>query len=723
MFNGTIKARPVMPMLIVLGAGLGIFTGLFLGEYASVLHFIGDAYVQLLLMCVYPYLIASILHGLGKMDPVIAKRVFRKSWYFYVLAWALILATMMLLGVMFPAPGAPKVLVPAGQTSHFDVVKLLIPGNLFQSLSGNYVPAVVVFAVFFGLAIQHVKNRNAFLEITEQIKTASVRIWNWIVFVAPVGVFALFADVAGTIQSQDVKGILVYIVIVFLSSAVLIFLVLPYLISSFTGLSNRHLIKEIQGALLLAIMTSLSVVALPAINDLIIKLSRDKGVDDPDLPEITGTQVSIAYPFAQLGNLFVIFFILFSGYFFHLPLSLPERMMLPFTTLLSTFGSPSSAVNAVNFMTSIFHLPAGVVDLFVTSNSLTRYAMVAVSVMGFAFVAVLSTLSFYGKLTFRPFRLLRPFLVWGIFLLAVIFGSRSLLPSFWKTHTIPYGQFRLEPELASRVHAKVFNVPDTLPHVEKRTETTLQYIHKLGILRVGYGDGYMPFCYRNQWGELVGYDVSFMYQLAADINVDLEFYPYDINRMSRDLEEQRFDIAIGGLTVTVERLQKGNFSNPYIQSPYAILARSDLVSRLVSGPEVLKQTNLVIARYDNAVLHEFIRTNFPKNPVVDIASYQDIPDHPEIDIAFWSLAKAQAYAYTHDGFTAVVPVNFAPPFLYGYYMASGAIQFTNYVNYWIDLQRNNGFADRQKDLWINGNVPAYATNRWCIIRDVLHWVK
>lgn len=162
-----IKTRPIMPMLILLGAGMGIFTGIFLGEYASALRFIGEAYVQLLLMCVYPYLIASLLHGLGNMDPATMKKVFSKSWYFYVFAWAIILATMMFLGLMFPSPGVPKVLGHAEYTSHLDLVKLLIPGNLFQSLSGNYVPAVVVFAVFFGIAIQHIKNRQAFLEITE----------------------------------------------------------------------------------------------------------------------------------------------------------------------------------------------------------------------------------------------------------------------------------------------------------------------------------------------------------------------------------------------------------------------------------------------------------------------------------------------------------------------------------------------------------------------------
>jgi len=182
-----------LPVRILLGAMAGVLTGLLFGEKAAVVSFLGDAYVQLLVMCVYPYLIASLLHGLGKLDSRTSMRVFQQSWHFYLLAWGVSLVFILLLGFVFPLSGTPKVIIPTSGDVRMNLVDMLIPGNLIASLSSNYVPAIAICAVIFGLAIQRAKNKTAILEVTEQIKNACILIWNWIVYIAPIGVFALFA--------------------------------------------------------------------------------------------------------------------------------------------------------------------------------------------------------------------------------------------------------------------------------------------------------------------------------------------------------------------------------------------------------------------------------------------------------------------------------------------------------------------------------------------------
>ena len=114
----------------------------------------------------------------------------------------------MLLSFIFPISGTPKVIIPETGNVKVNLVNLLIPGNLISSLERNYIPAVVIFSVFFGLAMQRVKNKSTFLEITGQIKNACVVIWNWIVYVAPIGVFALFASTAGTVRQDEIGELL-----------------------------------------------------------------------------------------------------------------------------------------------------------------------------------------------------------------------------------------------------------------------------------------------------------------------------------------------------------------------------------------------------------------------------------------------------------------------------------------------------------------------------------
>ena len=717
------KVRKQMPVMILLGAILGVMIGVFFGDLVGFLKYIGEAYVQLLLMCVYPYIIASLLNGLGKMDQKIARKVFRKSWMFYVLAWLIVLVTMMILGSIFPAPTKPKVIFPFDQSHHIDLVTYFIPGNFLQSISSNYVPAVVVFAVFFGIAMQRIKNKDTFLEITDQIKRACVIIWNWIVFFAPIGVFALFAQTAATIEPQNIEGLLVYILVFFIIAIVLTFVIFPMIITAFVPISNRSLLRGIQSALLLAIVTSLAVIALPIIHDYVIKQSKERGIDDPHLIDIVGTQISIAYPLAQLGNLFVAFFILFSSYFFHSPLNISQYLLLPPLTLFSTFGSPSSAVNAVDFISSVYHSQGEFKELFVASSSITRFAQVAVSVMGFTFVTLLSTFSFYEKLVFKRSRLIRAGVVFILFSGLVFLGANSISSVFWKTSNISYHKFKISRDLVSGIQATIFKAGDTTANLSDSIQYSSFKLKKSRVLRVGYYDGFCPFSYINQWGDLVGFDVSLMYKLARDIDVKLEFYSIDPRDFINESSTNKLDIIIGGFIVTPQRLKYINISKPYFHTRNVILIRTDQVHRLSSFDDLAWQTDLVVGVYDNPTLKDIIQNNCPNNPIVIIDSYYDLPSHPEIDFVFWTLEKATAFAYLNPGFTVVVSEGVGSPLLFAFYMSDDTDTLEEYLNYWIDLQTTNGFIEQQKKYWISGKVTDDNSQGWCIIRDVLHWVN
>ena len=59
-----------LPERIALGAILGIATGIVFGERAAVLQPIGDAYGAMLQIAVFPYLLSSLMHSLGRLSPV-----------------------------------------------------------------------------------------------------------------------------------------------------------------------------------------------------------------------------------------------------------------------------------------------------------------------------------------------------------------------------------------------------------------------------------------------------------------------------------------------------------------------------------------------------------------------------------------------------------------------------------------------------------------------------
>lgn len=62
---------------VLVGGVAGIAAGAFFGDGCAILQPIGFAYVGLLEAAVYPYLICSLLHGLGSLQPAKAWRLFK----------------------------------------------------------------------------------------------------------------------------------------------------------------------------------------------------------------------------------------------------------------------------------------------------------------------------------------------------------------------------------------------------------------------------------------------------------------------------------------------------------------------------------------------------------------------------------------------------------------------------------------------------------------------
>ena len=71
----------------------------------------------------------------------------------------------------------------------------------------------------------------------------------------------------------------------------------------------------------------------------------------------------------------------------------------------------------------------------------------------------------------------------------------------------------------------------------------------------------------------------------------------------------------------------------------------------------------------------------------------------------------------------MVPKDFGNPFLFTYLMAPDSGGLANFVNYWLELRRADGFRAREFDHWIREQPRAPSEPRWSILRNVLHWVR
>ena len=102
----------------------------------------------------------------------------------------------------------------------------------------------------------------------------------------------------------------------------------------------------------------------------------------------------------------------------------------------------------------------------------------------------------------------------------------------------------------------------------------LDEIIKRGTLRVGMTGDYRPFTYLDKTSStFTGFDVDMAQALGKALGVKVEFVQTAWPQLMKDFEADNFDIAMGGVSITLERQKKGLFSTPIMREGKTPIAR------------------------------------------------------------------------------------------------------------------------------------------------------
>lgn len=699
---------------------VGILFGIVFGVYCSYLQPIGDLYVSLLQVAVYPYVISSLLKSLGSLVPRVALRICKQGWIFYVLLVFISLLTIFLLSLSIPASASS---ITIGKNIDFPIVHtlmaLLIPSNPFTALSLNYVPAIILFCVLYGVMLQHVKEKNSLFESLDAISKASLEFWNRLVAFSPYAVFALFANTSGTINLVELRALGVYFILFFVGTLSLAFWIIPALISSLTGVKQKTIFAELREGLLLALGTSLSVAALPFIQQFTCKMLAERSIETTESLEIVQTVSSVSYAFAQVGNCFLYLFMLFSAYYVAHPLAISEQMLLPIMGYLSSIGSPSATVNSVAFLADWLRLPASASSLYVETMALTRYPQVLASVMGIAGLTILMTLAYYGKLKVQWKKLHLHFFIIAAFFAIFLLGMKTIQPYIFVNKAASFNTFQLDDSLTSDVEVTLIRPGEPIPlNSENLSEDSFKRIEDTHILRVGYNPNVAPFCYFNTKNELVGYDVAMVYALARALHSKIIFIPFSWDQLLSNLENNQFDLAIGGIYASPNRLAKVNLTKPYFTTSLALVVpEAKKNTYLELNPQQLP-SGLRIGIFEDPILAPIAHKYFQDASIIILPDYnhlaEEVASH-NIDVAIWTQEQAEVWVTEHPGYAAIIPYSLSDSLAQTFLTQKTSPEFLAYLNYWLDLKELDGFTKKQYQQWILGKPPVKTSPRWNII--------
>lgn len=705
--------------LILIGLGLGVFTGLLVGERAAVLEPVGSAFIRLLQMAVLPYFIVALPLGFGRLSFDEAKAVGLRIIKFSVVLWLLAIGLVFVFPLTFPplesAAFFSSSIVEPGEK--VDFVNLYIPANPFASLSQAVIPGVVVFGIALGIALIGVPRKRQLLDILDVLADSLGRITAFVVRLTPLGVFALAASAAGSMTLEELSRLQVYLVAYTVGAALLAFWLVPMLVSALTPLSYRDVLRATRDPLVTGFTTGNLLVVLAMLAENCKQLFADLEEDRRRRAEsVVDVCLPITFTFPNLGVVLLLLFIPFAGWFTGNPIAIGDYPKMSFLGFFSFFGSVEIGLP---FLLQQLRIPTDMFQLHVVTLVYVGRLATLLAVMNLAAIAILTAAGNSGFLRWRP-RQASVYAGASLALVLVAVVSTRLVLGMTVDRAYQKDEIvrNMSPVLRP-VEAGVFReAADPLPVAEDAT--VLDGIRERGVLRVGYDPEGLPFSFFNERGELVGFDIEMTHALAREIGVDVEYYPYPKSEMAGSLgAERRHDLLVGGLFATPRRVEKMRFSDAYLDLDLSLIVadhRSDEFEELGR----IDSRDLRIGVLEQPYFGTRIQRALPHAKVVLVESARDFFEGTEeLDALVMSAQAGSAWTLLHPEFSVVIPTDTRLRVSVGYPMPLDALRLENVVSRWIDLKGKDGTIERLYQHWIEGRGAQDDGPRWNILSDVL----
>ena len=348
---------PSLNIQILIGAIVGVALGLYFHSLGaenpasqSSLYFagiIGTLFIDLLKMILIPLVFCSIAVGIANLrQHQQMHRVWTTTLLFFVVSMAIAIVLGMAASLYFkPGTGlslpmfsdamqhfSAKKMAPAEFATQFTHSLFLNP---FKALSEGDVLAVVIFALFLGIALvmggDKYKNILALLQEGLEI---TMRIVGWVMRLAPYGIAALLIKLVAT-QDAAMLGTLAKFVALIIGTLLIHgVIILPLILFLFTGKTPLWFWLGAREALLTAFATSSSSATLPVTLRCVTQHLHVK-------PEIAGFVVPLGATINMDGTaLYEAAAALFIANLAGIELSFAQQLIVFFTAMIAAIGAP-----------------------------------------------------------------------------------------------------------------------------------------------------------------------------------------------------------------------------------------------------------------------------------------------------------------------------------------------------------------------------------------------
>ncbi|MEP7207447.1 MAG: transporter substrate-binding domain-containing protein [Casimicrobiaceae bacterium] len=226
-------------------------------------------------------------------------------------------------------------------------------------------------------------------------------------------------------------------------------------------------------------------------------------------------------------------------------------------------------------------------------------------------------------------------------------------------------------------------------------DSRLDQVMKSKELRICTPGDYKPFSLARPDGAFEGLDVDLVKAMAKSLDAEPKFVKTSWTKLMDDFVD-KCDIAVGGISVTVDRQKRAFFSAPYMVNGKAPITKCENVARFQTVADIDKPGVTVIENPGGSN-ERFARANFKQARIVIFNDNTTIFDEilkGNADVMISESVETIVQAKLRPGLCAINPDK---PLQYGemgYLLPRGDGTFKAWVDQWLHLAKATGDYDR-----------------------------
>jgi Na+/H+-dicarboxylate symporter len=359
-----------------------------LKSIADYLSIVTALFLRLIKMIIAPLVFSTLVAGIAHMGDVAALgRVGVRSLAWFVLAslvsltLGLILVNLLQPGVGLNLPIPPATAQSGVETAAFnlkDFVSHLVPASIFEAMSTNEILPIVIFSIFFGVALTAIGERGKpIVRGVESLVGVMLQVTDYVMRFAPFAVFTAVASALAERGPQIIATLGKFVGSFYLG----LFMLWALLVGAafvIVGPRTRHLVRYIRDPVVLAFSTASSEAAYPRTLEALDRF----GVP----PRIASFVLPLGYSFNLDGSMmYMTFATIFIAQAYGIDLSIGQEVTMLLVLMITSKGMagvPRASLVVIAATMSMFRIPEAGLLLILAVDHVLDMGRSATNVVG-----------------------------------------------------------------------------------------------------------------------------------------------------------------------------------------------------------------------------------------------------------------------------------------------------------------------------------------------------